>query len=356
MNRQRIRQYISFTMCLLMMVAAVVSRNNKLLGHSLEKEDAPAVETLRTDADSIVVNTTAIAKDVMGYGGPTPVEITLKGGKVAGVRALENSESADFFSSVLESGLLQKWNGLSLDEAILLKVDGVSGATFSSKAIIDNVQRGLNYAKNEKVQAGLDWSKLLAPKTLVALIVVLMGALIPLWVKDKRYRPMQLVLNVCVLGFWCGTFVSHSLILNGLANGMSLSTALIPILLLIVAFIYPLFGKKNHYCTWLCPFGSLQELIGRRVTYKVKISPALSKNLTLAREILWGVLMFLMWTGLFFEWTDYEPFAAFMFREASVAVLVIAVCFLLLSAVVMRPYCRFVCPTGTLMKMAEDVK
>lgn len=29
---------------------------------------------------------------------------------------------------------------------------------------------------------------------------------------------------------------------------------------------------------------------------------------------------------------------------------------MMVAAVVMRPYCRFVCPTGTLMKMAEDVK
>jgi polyferredoxin len=36
--------------------------------------------------------------------------------------------------------------------------------------------------------------------------------------------------------------------------------------------------------------------------------------------------------------------------------MVLAVAFVLLSIVVPRPYCRFVCPTGTLMKTAEMSK
>lgn len=356
MSKQKQRQYISFAMCLLMMVFAVISRDHRLLGKEFSGEDTPTVDTKRSTSTGFVINTTSIAKNVMGYGGITPVEITIENGKVTGIKALGNSESPDFFEAVIESGLLHKWDGMTLDEAIGQEVDAVSGATLSSSAVIANVQQGLQYTKDESIANGIDWSKLTTPKTLAALVVALMGALLPLWLHDKRYRPIQLLLNVCVLGLWSGTFVSYSLMMNSLANGVSITTSLIPLLILAVAFVYPLFGKKNHYCTWLCPFGSFQELIGRRMKYKVKMSPPVSKRLTLIRELLWVLLMLLMWTGLFFDWTDYEPFAAFMFREASIVTLIIAVSFLLLSSVVTRPYCRFACPTGTLMKLAEESK
>ena len=48
-----------------------------------------------------------------------------------------------------------------------------------------------------------------------------------------------------------------------------------------------------------------------------------------------------------------EVFSAFIFQTASVFVLALGGVFLLLSFFVARPYCRFVCPTGTLFKIAE---
>lgn len=63
--------------------------------------------------------------------------------------------------------------------------------------------------------------------------------------------------------------------------------------------------------------------------------------------------MILMLTGVSFEWMDYEVFSAFIFRSAATVVIIMAVTFVLLAIFVPRPYCRFVCPTGTLLKLAE---
>ena len=43
-------------------------------------------------------------------------------------------------------------NGHTIEEVAKLKVDGVSGATFSSKAIIGNVQRGVQYVANNPLK------------------------------------------------------------------------------------------------------------------------------------------------------------------------------------------------------------
>ena len=47
-------------------------------------------------------------------------------------------------------GMLDRWNGMTVDDALNAKVDVVAGATFSSNAIIENVRLGLNYYKEHK--------------------------------------------------------------------------------------------------------------------------------------------------------------------------------------------------------------
>ena len=124
--------------------------------------------------------------------------------------------------------------------------------------------------------------------------------------------------------------------------------------MLIVAFIYPLFGKKGYYCAQVCPFGSLQDLAGKASKKKIKMSKSVVKSLTWFRQLLWIVLMSLMIAGLWFDWINYEFFTAFIFQSASVVVICLAVISIILAVFIPRPYCRFVCPTGTLLKVSED--
>lgn len=98
---------------------------------------------------TFVVNTSTIARDVRGYNGPTPVEIHIKDNRIVRIIPLTNSETKGYFSRVTET-LLPKWNGMKVDKALSAEIDGVTGATFSSKAIKENVRRGLQYYKKNK--------------------------------------------------------------------------------------------------------------------------------------------------------------------------------------------------------------
>lgn len=107
-------------------------------------------EVMTKQADgTYVVNTTTLAKDVRGFRGNTPLNIYIKGNKVVKVEALANQESANFFNKV-KQGLLQKWNGMKASKAATATVDGVTGATFSSKAVKENVKRGVKYYMEHK--------------------------------------------------------------------------------------------------------------------------------------------------------------------------------------------------------------
>ena len=369
---------LSLVVVVLILAAAAILRDGRILGHDLrEAHEAKALknDTLEVTPDgAFVVNTKPLAKDVQGYGGPVPLKIHIKDGRVAAVEAEPNAESPDFFNRAKE--LLNHWQNKSVDEALAEEVDAVSGATFSSRAIIANMQRGLAYAK-QRGQWGEDGSVGAADTSashivgsedgsvgaletsappIVALIVVLLGAVVPLFYNNRRLHLVQLAVNVVVLGLWTGTFVSYTLFLRIFAGGVSLSAIgalAAPLLMLIVALIYPLAGRSGHYCANICPFGSAQELAGKLSRRKLRITPRVLKLLSVLRNLLWGVLMALLLTGTCTAWIDYELFTAFLYSSASVWVTVLAALFLVLSVWVPRPYCRFVCPTGALIKSVE---
>lgn len=366
---------LSLVVVVLILAAAAILRDGRILGHDLrEAHEAKALknDTLEVKPDgAFVVNTKPLAKDVQGYGGPVPLKIYIKDGRVAAVEAEPNAESPDFFNRAKE--LLNHWQNKSVDEALAESVDAVSGATFSSKAIIANMQRGLAYAKQHgqwgedgsvgalgtsasPIEGGSVGAHGTSIPSIVALIVVLLGAVVPLFYNNRRLHLVQLAVNVVVLGLWTGTFVSYTLFLRIFAGGVSLSAIgalAAPLLMLIVALIYPLAGRSGHYCANICPFGSAQELAGKLSRRKLRITPRVLKLLSVLRNLLWGVLMALLLTGTCTAWIDYELFTAFLYSSASVWVTVLAALFLVLSVWVPRPYCRFVCPTGALVKSVE---
>ena len=366
---------LSLVVVVLILAAAAILRDGRILGHDLrEAHEAKALknDTLEVKPDgAFVVNTKPLAKDVQGYGGPVPLKIYIKDGRVAAVEAEPNAESPDFFNRAKE--LLNHWQNKSVDEALAEEVDAVSGATFSSKAIIANMQRGLAYAKQHgqwgedgsvgaletsapPIEGGSVGALETSAPPIVALIAVLLGAVVPLFYNNRRLHLVQLAVNVVVLGLWTGTFVSYTLFLRVFAGGVSLSAIgalAAPLLMLIVALIYPLAGRSGHYCANICPFGSAQELAGKFSRRKLRITPRVLKLLSVLRNLLWGVLMALLLTGTCTAWIDYELFTAFLYSSASVWVIVLAALFLVLSVWVPRPYCRFVCPTGALIKSVE---
>lgn len=91
-----------------------------------------------------IVNTTTLSSNVMGYNGITPLLIYIKDNRVQRIEALDNNETPRYFEDVREE-LLVRWNGLSVDDALKAEVDAVSGCTFSSEAVIQNVRLGLMY-------------------------------------------------------------------------------------------------------------------------------------------------------------------------------------------------------------------
>ena len=114
---------------------------------SAGKKDSDGVIT--KEDGRTVVNTTTICKSIEGYAGPVPLKIYIKKNKVEKVEFLKNQETPKYMARV-KKAMLNKWDGLKVKDAAEQKVDGVTGATFSSEAIAKNVQLALEYYQKHK--------------------------------------------------------------------------------------------------------------------------------------------------------------------------------------------------------------
>lgn len=103
-----------------------------------------ADDTMTKENGMTVINTTTLGKDVQGFLGATPLKIYIQKNKVVKIEAMKNQETPKYFLKV-KKNLLDKWNGMKVKDAKNMKVDAVTGATYSSKAVIENVQLGLDY-------------------------------------------------------------------------------------------------------------------------------------------------------------------------------------------------------------------
>lgn len=112
---------------------------------SAGQQNSPITKENGTD----VINTTTLAKDVEGYNGAVPVKIYIKKNKIEKIELLKNQETPKYLAMVKKS-LLNAWDGLTVKNAKAKKVDAVTGATFTSEALIENVNKGLDYYQKNK--------------------------------------------------------------------------------------------------------------------------------------------------------------------------------------------------------------
>ena len=302
----------------------------------------------------VVVSTAPYARHIKGFAGTTPLYLYINTqGQISQIAASENAETPDFFKRAF-AGTTPQWLGKSVTEASLAKVDAVSGATFSSKAIIANVQNTLAARGQAEDKASLapaiGWTR-----TIAVALVLLTGMLITLkWRGHKWLRIAQLVLNVGILGFWCGQFLSLSLLRGWVANGLDPVSYMPTILVLAVAVIMPFFKRPHHYCSWVCPYGSLQELASQLPFPKVHCSPKVYKVMSRIRITVFAIIMLLLWTAFWgVEVLDYEPFSAFMVGTAAPAVIALAGVFVVASCFVPNVWCKSLCPMGQLLNLSE---
>ena len=220
--------------------------------------------------DSILAYITI--KSAFGYGGPlnTAVAVNLKG-EVIGCEVVSTKETPSYIDKVLASPLQQSLLEKSYTEAYELNgdLDGVSGATFTSRALVASTKRGVRYVSVKflnlpkppesgfHIQFGL-----------IELILVLLFGMgyvgqSKTFKYKKHIRWLTMITGLIFLGFVYNQpfTLSHiSQLLLGYFPDFQFH--MFWYLLLGGMFFVFTVDNKNPYCQWFCPFGAAQECIG----------------------------------------------------------------------------------------------
>ena len=126
-------------------------------------------------------------------------------------------------------------------------------------------------------------------------------------------------------------------------------TYAIPIAVLVF-FTLPLvftlfFGRV--FCGAVCPLGAIQDAV---LIHPVKVPRWLESGLRSIAYIYLGAGVLFAALGAAFIICQYDPFVAFWRFGGNWNILVLGACLLLIGLFVGRPYCRFLCPYGVVLR------
>lgn len=338
-----------------------------------------------------VMNTSPYSDEIYGYNSVTPLNIYLDScDKIVEVEMCENRESRGFVNKVINSGFLDSWDGLTVEEAAKHHVDAVSGSTFSSTAMAQSLQTRMSLLSQQKARLySWDWNLFI--RQVCVLIVTVLATICFFMPKPKKFknseswglgdlvtlRRISLLLSIAILGFWTNSLLSLSLFCNWLTNGVSLAIQLPILIIAILSIILPLVTKKAFYCQYLCPFGAAQEFAGlikaKDESLKAKdkdkslkskdkslkfslIKANVYKVFSVLRKVILLSLLIIFALGVGLDLSVVEPFPIFNYQSIGFGVAIFATVILILSIFIKKPWCNYLCPTGTLLESFRTLR
>jgi ferredoxin len=119
----------------------------------------------------------------------------------------------------------------------------------------------------------------------------------------------------------------------------------------IIPLVFTLFFGRT-FCAGVCPFGAMQDLIALAPQ---KLGSRLNAVLGLIPYFYLGLAVLYAATGTDFIICRYDPFVGIFRFNASFGMFLFTGTLLISGIFIARPYCRFLCPYGALLKLAATV-
>jgi spermidine synthase len=332
-----------------------------------EARAEPFPHYLGTDPEGrrvVAVATAAVAGDVRGYGGPINLLVAFDdGGTLRGARHVASRETPSYVADI--DPWLGRLAGQSLAAGPLTldRVDALSGATLSSRAALEAISRTARAAGQAAFgrtfgatppPSPVPWTQ----PSFVATVLLLL-AFFPVWRSGRdTARLLYQLAALGVLGLWLNTPLTEIDLVN-LSLGRVAGLADNPQRWLLIAFAAVttvLLGPV--WCGYVCPFGALQELLGRLGralglrAYPDR--PVETRVRFLKYLLLAAVLLAAWWTGES-RHAGFDPMQhVFAWRLAGWIAAIAAVT-LLASLVYYRFWCRYFCPVGAFLNLGNKL-
>ena len=301
-----------------------------------------------------------------GYGGPMKVAVGVDlNGNVQGIAIIKQRETPAWFRKVVDSGFIKSLLGKNYQDPFQLSedVDGITGATYTSRAIADSVLYGTRDVAGKQLDLPLQPET--RPKIKFGIPEIALIALFAFgyfghqgnfrYKKQLRWAGMSI--GLVVLGFIYNLPLTLSNI-NKLLLGFwpRWQTNLYWYLLIGgILFVFTA-DNKNPYCQWFCPFGAAQECVG---AFGKARSYSSSRYRMLFIWLRRGVVWFAIVLALFSRnpgLTSYEIFGTLFSLVGSRLQFVLLGIVIIASLFIKRPWCAYLCPIGPIDEFIRMVR
>ncbi len=307
------------------------------------------------------------ADQIIGYQGPVDSLLVMESNgtlKAMTIRSsFENQPYADYpkddayFASLFTGRSIPQLADMNLTEE---EVEGVSGATMTSMAMAEGIVKTAASWELERTsvlnaeQSSINWKA----RDYGSLAVLLFAGFVGFSKrgKTKFFRICLQVLLVGYLGLMNGDILSQALFAGWAQSGVPWERAPILALLSLAALLVPMATGKAFYCHQLCPHGAAQQWMRKFRKKPVRLPKGLDGILKYVPIGLVVVVVFLAFTASAHTVAILEPFDAYVWEVAGGVTIAIALISLVASAFVPMAYCRYGCPTGTVLKLFEFKK
>ncbi len=188
----------------------------------------------------------------------------------------------------------------------------------------------------------------------VLLAALVVGSYLVLKKRSRRWIFVLMVFSLIYFGFWRQGCVCSIGAIGNVALSFFDSEYVIPLAGLIF-FLLPLlftlfFGRI--FCGAVCPLGALQDVV---LLKPVKVPYWLEETLRLCAYIYLGLAVLFAATGSAFIICRYDPFISFFRLSGDLNMLILGLCFVVVGVFVGRPYCRFFCPYGVILRQLSRI-
>ena len=306
-----------------------------------------------------ILTTTPDGDRVLGYAGPSEALIAIDAeGVVLAARLRRSDDTAQHVADV--RGDQRFWSSFAGVRAIDLcsgavTVDGVSGASLTSAAIVESIARRLARELDEAsaIRTGvhIDGHQILVG--LFALGGVMLSFHRGL---RRRFRTLFQLAAVVGLGLVGTELLALSLGVGFAAHGLPWLRAPGVALLAASAWLVPWWSGRSPYCGQICPHGALQEWIGRAAHGRLpqlRRPRAVRMFLRAVPSTLCLVAVFALVVGMPLDLAGLEAFDAWLLGAGAATAFLIAVVGLGASAFEGMAYCRYGCATGRILALGS---